>query len=381
MEKIFWFFIGLTGFIYFGYPVTIYLLAQLFGKEPQRGGIAPLVSLIIAAHDEERIIAKKVKNTLELDYPADKLEIIFALDGCKDRTKQILLEFINNRIKILDNPDRAGKVAVLNQAVKQATGEIVLLSDANSIYHPETISKIIRNFADPKVGCVSGRLCYTQTDSTSVGKGENLYWRYETFLKKQESRLGKLLITNGSIQAVRKNIYPYPDPEVADDFSIPLLIQANRYKVIYEPEAVVYEVATQSIKEELEQKIRILAQGFKGVRRLGGTFLSLSPLGIFELLFHKLLRWWVGLYLIFIFLINLTLLNQHFYVISLAVQIVFYGLALIGFLLRQQSKIKIFYIPFYFCLVNFAALIALWRFIRKDQTSFWDKASSTRIEK
>lgn len=351
------------------------------GKEAEKKEITPFVSLIIAAHDEERIIAKKLKNTLGLDYPKDKLEIIFALDACKDKTKEIILEFSDTRIRVFDNPERSGKVDSLNHAAKLANGEIILFSDANSMYQPDTLKKIIRNFADQTVGCVSGRLCYVDADFTSVGKGENLYWKYETFLKKQESRLGKLLITNGSIQAVRKGIYPYPDPEVADDFSVPLLIQAKGYKVIYEPEAVVYEVATQSINEELNQKTRILAQGFKGAIRLSGHFLSLGALGIFELLFHKLLRWWVGLYLIFIFLINLTLLNNPLYFYLFIIQVVFYCLALTGFLLRKISRVKIFYIPFYFCLVNFAALIALWKFMKDDETRIWNKAHSTRMVK
>jgi len=381
MKILFWFFSGLTFFIYFLYPVIIYLIARFTGKEPQQEEITPFVSLIIAVHDEEKVIEKKARNTLALDYPQDKLEIIFSLDGCKDKTREILAGFCNHRTKILENPERLGKVTALNYAVSQAQGEIILFSDANSMYETDTLKKIIRNFADEKVGCVSGRLCYLDADSTSVGKGENLYWKYETFLKKQESRLGKLLVTNGSIQAVRKKIYPYPDPEVADDFSVPLLIQAKGYKIIYEPEAVVYETATQNINEELDQKTRILAQGFKGALRLKNELFGLSPLGIFEILFHKILRWWVGLYLIFIFLLNLTLLNKPLYVILLISQLIFYILALVGFLLRHKSKIKIFYIPFYFCLVNFAALAALWKFIRKDQTHFWDKAHSTRMIK
>ncbi|MCX5699820.1 MAG: glycosyltransferase family 2 protein [Candidatus Omnitrophica bacterium] len=381
MKIIFWFFCGLTFFIYCLYPVIIFLLAKIMGKEARKEEITPFVSLIIAVHDEEKVIKDKVLNALALDYPADKLEIIFALDGCADKTHQILLGFSDSRIIIVNNPQRLGKVAALNKTVPLAKGQIILFSDANSIYETDALKKLIRNFADERVGCVSGRLSYLDTDSTCVGKGENLYWKYETFIKIQESKLGKLLVTNGSIQAVRKHAYPYPDPEVADDFSIPLLIQAKKYKVLYEPEAVAYEIATQNLKEELAQKARILSQGFKGAIRLWKKLLNLSPLGMFELLFHKVLRWGVAFYLILIFLLNIIFIHEPFYLYILILQIAFYSLALIGFLLRHKSKIKIFYVPFYFCLVNFAALIALYKLIRKADTRIWNKAQTTRARR
>jgi cellulose synthase/poly-beta-1,6-N-acetylglucosamine synthase-like glycosyltransferase len=381
METIFWFFVYLTAFIYFGFPAVMYLLAQLFGKEPQKGGIAPFISIIIAAHNEEKVIAEKVENTLKLDYPADKFEIIFALDGCTDATKQILAKYNDPRIKIIDKPEREGKVSTLNKAVPQAKGEILIFSDANSIYDPEAILKLIRNFIDTKVGCVAGRLSYTNANRTSVGQGENLYWKYETFIKMQESRLGKLLITNGSIQAVRSNAYPYPNPAAADDFCIPLLIQSKGFKVLYEPQAVAYEVATQDLKEEFNQKVRIVSQGFKGIKCLGAQLFGLNPLGIFELLFHKFLRWGVAYYLALILLFNLALTGQPVYLYLLILQIIFYLLALTGYLLRDKSRIKIFYIPFYFCLVNFAAVIALYEFLCNRNTATWDKAHTTRVGK
>jgi len=381
IKIIFWFFIGLSFFIYFLYPVVIFLIAKIIGKEPKKEDITPFVSLVISVHNEEKVIREKAINSLSLNYPKDKLEIIFALDGCIDKTQEILSSFSDSRIKIVDNQERMGKVANLNRTVPLAKGEIILFSDANSIFEPDTLRKLISNFADSKVGCVSGRLSYIDTDSTSVGKGENLYWRYETFLKKQESKLGKLLVTNGSIQAVRKDVYPYPVSEVADDFSIPLLIQAKGYKVLYEPDAVVYEIATQSLKEELSQKVRILSQGFKGAIHLWKDLLTLSSLGIFEVLFHKVLRWGVAFYLVLIFLLNIILIKEPVYFYFLNLQIIFYLFALIGFMFRRKSKIKIFYIPFYFCLVNFASLIALFRFINNEETRMWDKAHSTRGRK
>lgn len=373
--------LGLVFFIYFIFPVIIFLIAKLFGKEAKKDEITPSVSLIIPMHNEEKVVKEKIENILALDYPKEKLEVIFALDNCTDRTRDRLLEYKDNRIKVIDHPQRAGKVATMNRAVPQAKGEIVVFSDANTMHAPDSLRKLLRNFSDSKVGCACGRLSYTDADSTSVGKGENLYWEYETFIKRQESKLGKLLITNGSIQAVRREIYPFPDPEVADDFSIPILVQAKGYKVLYEPGAVVYEVATQSLKEEFNQKIRIVAQGFKGIVRLEGYLLKLGPLGLSELVFHKILRWCVFIFLIGIFLTNTLLTSEKFFFNLFILQIVFYAFALIGFLLRRNSKLKVFYIPFYFCLVNFASLVALYRFLKGEQTRMWDKAHSTRSKR
>ncbi len=381
MKILFWFFLGLISFIYFLFPVLIFLTAKLRGKQAQKNKITPLISLIIPLHNEEKVIRKKIENSLFLDYPQDKLEIMFALDGCTDKTKEILSGYDDNRIRILEIRERVGKVTALNKAVTQAKGEILVFSDANSMHQSDTLKNLVRNFSDEKVGCVCGKLSYLEADRTFVGKGENLYWRYEHFIKSQESRLGRLLITNGSIQAVRKEAYPYPDPEIADDFSVPLLIQAKGYKILYEPEAVVYEVATQSLKEEFKQKVRIVSQGIKGAIKLKRELLTLDPVSIFELLFHKTLRWFVPFFLAVIFLLNSMLIKEKLYFYIFSLQVMFYIFAFVGFFLRHQSKIKLFYIPFYFCLVNFASLVAVFRLFNGEETRMWEKAYTTRNNK
>lgn len=377
-EVIFWVSFGVMAFIYFVYPIFICFLAKTFGKKPRKDDEARLVSLIIPFYNEEDVIKEKLQNLLYIDYPKDKLEIICALDGCTDRTKEFILAFNDPRVRVLDYKERMGKVATLNRAVKEAKGEILFFSDANTIHRNNTLVELVRSFADEKVGCVCGKLSYTTADKTAVSKGENLYWKYENFIKRYESKLGKLLITNGSIQAVRKELYPFPDPEVADDFSIPILILAKGYKVVYEPKAVVFEIATQSVKEEFNQKVRIVTQGFKAAVRLFPALLKLGPLGLFEFIFHKLLRWCIAFFLVTLFLSNSLLLDKEFYFSIFVFQIIFYALAIFGFLLRHKRKIKIFYIPFYFCLVNFAAMVALFRSLRGRQTRMWEKAQTTR---
>ncbi len=378
MKIVFWVFTGLVLFIYFGYPLVVFIIAKMSKYMLVKGKDTPSISVIIPMHNEERVVKEKVDNLLSLNYPEDRMEILFVLDGCTDRTKERILEYKNTRIKIFDNAERGGKVAALNNAVTHTSGEILVFTDANSIHEKDALRKLVRNFADESVGCVSGKLVYTSADRTMIGKGENLYWKYEDFIKKQESRLGRLLVTSGSIQAVRREVYPFPDPEVADDFSIPLLIQAQGHKVLYEPDAIVYEIATQSLVEEFDQKVRIVAQGMKGFARLWRSLLGLGPAGIFELLFHKVFRWWVGFYLIIIYFANLVLWDYGFYSDLFILQTIFYMLAIGGFLLRHKTKIKILYIPFYFCLINFSTLAAAYKFFRGEQTRTWDKAHSTR---
>ena len=382
MKIVFWFFTGLVFFIYFLYPVIIFLIAGIKGKKDlsHQEHENPFVSIIVPMHNEENVAKEKAENLLSLDYPKDRLELIFVLDGCTDRTKEYLSAYQDKGVRIIDNTQRGGKVAALNHAVLFAKGEIIVFTDANSMHKQDSIRMLTRHFAHKMTGCVAGKLVYTSADNTVIGKGENLYWRYEDFLKRQESRLGRLLITNGSIQAIRKDIYPFPDPEIADDFSIPLMIQAKGYKVLYEPEAIVYEKATQSLKEEFEQKVRIVSQGIKGFIRLFPVLLKLGPLGIFELLFHKVLRWEVGIYLIIIYLANIALWGNGLYSIFLCLQTFFYILALTGFFLRHKIKMKLFYIPFYFCMVNFSTIPALFRVMRGIDTHVWEKADSTRLQ-
>ncbi|MEK6715264.1 MAG: glycosyltransferase family 2 protein [Candidatus Omnitrophota bacterium] len=381
IKVLFWSNIGLMLFMYFIYPIAIFIIARIMGKEPQKEEITPFLSLIIPMHNEEQVARQKIENILSLEYPKEQLEIIFALDNCTDKTQEIISQYRDQRIKIFDSKERLGKVAAMNEAVPLARGEIIIFSDANSMNQTDTIKKIVRNFADKSVGCVSGRLCYIDADTNAIGKGENLYWKYETFIKNQESRLGKLLITNGSIQAIRKELYPYPDPEIADDFSIPLLVQAKGYKVLYEPEAIVSELATQNIKEEFQQKVRIVSQGLKGAIKLRKDLLKLSPLGLFELMFHKVLRWFGPFFMLTIFLSNLALIRQLLYFYLFLAQAIFYLFSLIGFLLRNSSRINFFYIPFYFNMINFASLAACYHFLKSGETRIWDKADSTRANK
>lgn len=376
-EFSFWFILILIILSYFGYPLILTLLVYIKKRPHRKEEIAPFVTLLIPAHNEEEVIQEKIENSLSLDYPKDKLEILLILDGCTDRTKQIAEGYIERGIEIIEQKPRRGKMAALNLAVPQAKGGIVVFTDANSMYQKDAIRKLVRNFADEKIGCVCGELKYIS--ESSVGEGENLYWKYEKYLKTKESQLQSLLVVNGSIYAIRKKLYEPVEETLADDFVNPMRIARQGYGLVYEPEAITIERAAESTKEEFARKVRITSQGLKASFAICGTILSSGLLRIFQFIFHKFIRWFVLLFLIIIFIANLFLLSRWFYVFALFGQILFYSFALIGYLLqRKKLKIKIFNIPFYFCMVNLASLIGVFRFLTGSIKGTWEKAQTTR---
>src|SRR6516165_901545 len=225
MAIVFWAFFGLLFYSYIVFSVLIWLLAKWFGRQngqPQISSNPPSISLLIAAYNEEAVIEKRIQNALAMDYPPDKLEIVVASDGSSDATSDIVRNYAGRGVKLLDFSDRRGKAAVLNSAIGELNGAIVLLSDANTLIDPCAAQKLVRWFQDPKVGMVCGRLVLT--DSHTGKNTDGLYWQYETFLKQCEGRLGALLGANGAIYAIRKELYsPIPNDTIIDDFVIPLL--------------------------------------------------------------------------------------------------------------------------------------------------------------
>jgi len=333
--------------------------------------------LLIPAYNEEKIIRQKLENALALDYPIDKLEVLLILDGCTDRTKEIAGKFTDRRIRIIEQIPRRGKVSGLNLAVPQARGEILVFTDANSIYKKDAIKMLVRNFADERIGCVCGRLQYI--NKSVVGKGENLYWSYERFIKTKESQLRALFVVNGSIYAIRKKLYKPVEETLADDFVTPMRIAKEGLGLVYEPEAVTLERTAESAREGLNQKIRIISQGIKASFAMIETIFSSGPLRVFQFLFHKFIRWLAPLFLILIVISNLLLLGNLFYRIIFFCQILFYLFALIGYFLQEKKIfVLIFNVPFYFCFVNFASLIALIRFSTGRIKGTWEKAETTR---
>jgi len=374
---LFWFSIAAIASAYFGYPAFLFLASFFLNKPYVKKDIEPSVSLIIPAHNEEKVIADKLNNALSLEYPKDKLEIVMILDGCTDKTKEIAQRFGDSRIRIIEQTPRKGKMAALNLAVSRANGEVIVFTDANSMYEKDAVKKLVGNFADEKIGCVCGELKYR--NESLVGEGEDLYWKYEKFIKTKESQLRSLLVVNGSIYAIRKELFEPVGETLADDFAVPMVIFKKGYGLVYEPEAITLEKTAGSTKEGINQKARIIAQGLKASFAIGAVILSSGPLRLLQFLFHKFVRWFVPLFLVIIFVTNILLADMAFYRVAFIAQLLFYSFALIGYLLEEKNiKIKIFKVPFYFCVVNLASAIGVLRFLTGGIKGTWEKAETTR---
>ena len=351
------------------------ILSKLRPVAPlQKADIAPPVSLIIAAYNEEKVIGQKIENSLWLDYPRAKLEIIVASDGSMDGTNEIVRTFTDQGIKLVALNPNQGKSSAQNKAVTEARAEIILFTDADLVLRTDTLNKINRNFADQSVGCVVGKIAYLNEDDTSVSEGEGVYWRYELLLRENESELGNFAMGSG-IMAIRRSLFQSIDPNVGEDFVLPMQTSMASHRVVYESEAIAETILYQTKpKDMLRSKVRVISKDLRGLflcRSILNPFRY--PLYAWGLISHKLLRWLVPYFLIIIFTTNLVLLGHPFYNLSLALQIAFYVLALAGYLWQKKGKPPpILGIPFSFCLVNGAALVGVARFVTGKTSGQWE---------
>jgi cellulose synthase/poly-beta-1,6-N-acetylglucosamine synthase-like glycosyltransferase len=371
---LFWISVFMVAYPYVVYPAVLWLLA--FWRRPRRYADPagwPDATLIICAYNEAKVIGGKLDNSLALDYPADKLEILVISDCSDDGTDDIAASFAERGVRLHRVSERGGKTAAQNAAVRLARGGFLVFSDANSLYDPGALKALMRPFTDPKVGCVCGELHYTNPNEAGAAKGEGVYWRYEQLLKRGESRLSSLVGANGSIYAMRYELFDELGPNIISDFIMPIRIWRKRYKVVYAPQAVAYESSGESFSVEFRRRTRIIARSLYGLWSEVG---ALNPLRYgffsFQLLSHKLLRWLAPLFLILAFVTNGLLVAHEPYGIFFAAQAVFYALALVGNLAPGSlGRIGLFYIPAYFCAINFGALVGLWRFVSGERFKVW----------
>ncbi|OGL42056.1 MAG: hypothetical protein A2042_06620 [Candidatus Schekmanbacteria bacterium GWA2_38_11] len=338
----------------------------------------PFVTLLIPVHNEERVIRRKIENTLALDYPKGKLEIIIASDASNDKTDSIIKGYEMEGIIFYREEERSGKNVIINNSIPKIKGELIVFSDANSIYKPDAIKNLVKNFQDPKVGCVCGKLIYVNDKGSLVGKGESLYFKYESMLKNLESNFGVVVTGNGAIYAIRRDLlFPLPN-EVPNDFAHPIEVRAKGFKVVYEPSAIAEEKATSSIKDEFKRRVRIVVRSFSAFIYYQKKYNILKSRNSFFFISHKLLRWFVFPLMIMIFSINFFL-TGYFYQFFFKIQLLFYMSALIGWVFQEiKIKIKIFYIPFYFCLINLAGTVGLYKYFIGKRETIWEAAESTR---
>jgi poly-beta-1,6-N-acetyl-D-glucosamine synthase len=375
MLIIFFFSLSVLMYTFLGYPVILSILSALFGKMVDKKEFYPHVSLVISAYNEEKVIKQKIENSLDLDYPHEKLEIIVASEST-DETNTIVRKFDENGVILYAYEKREGKRATLYRTVPLAKGEIIVFSDANAMYKYDAIKKITRNFFDKRIGCVSGKLQYLNPEESSIGEGESSYWEFEFVLKKMLSKLFSLGGgVNGSIFAIRKALYNPIDKYRGDDFEISCRVELGGYGSVLEPEAISYEESSENSRQEFDRKVRLATWNFKSsVILLTEALQKVKLLTGFILFSHRLMRYTTPLWLISIFISNVFLLN-NILVYILYLQLTFYLLAFSGFLIERINKKvnSLFLIPFYFCMVNYAAFLALIKNAFGKSEMFWEK--------
>src|SRR5215468_9142526 len=339
-KALFWLSLALILYVYVGYPVLLFALGSMRDRfarrRPRPRSVRfPRVSLIVSAYNEEDVIREKIVNSLALEYPRERLEIIVASDGSADRTAAIAAEYAREGIRLRHFPTRRGKNATLNDVVPQARGDIIVFTDANGKYQPDALTRLVQHFGDPKVGCVCGELIYLSADDNVVAKGYNVYWRYDQQLKRLESRLACLLGANGSIFAIRKKLYQPLAGFVSNDMVLPIQVAARGYDVVYEPGAISREAGSKDAAEELGRRSRIVGRGILGVRVvLPDVLRGRRWLLLWELLSRKFLRYCTPVFLAGLAVSNLFLLTG-LYRWTLAAQALFYGSALVSMALRR----------------------------------------------
>ena len=374
---VFWSMVGLLVYVYAGYPCLVFVLARLRPRPVRKGPELPTVSFIIAAYNEEASIAAKLRNTLALDYPAEKLEIIVASDGSTDRTDAIVRETFGDRVTLLA-AGRQGKTIAQNRAVAEvATGEIIVFSDATTVYRPPSLRALVANFADPEVGLVTGSVIHGQEVNAAVVRGRAAYWSYESFLRRHESRFHSILGAAGCCHALRRGLYTPLAPDLIGDVVQTVKVVQQGYRAVVEDDAVVYEPAeSTTIREELERRARVIARGLRGKWYLRDFFNPLRhPWFCLQVLSHRLLRWSVPLFLILLFVANAILLDRPLFRAVFAAQLAFYGLAALGWALeRRQLSPPGLTVPFYFCVINLAPLLAVRSLLRGERKATWETA-------
>jgi cellulose synthase/poly-beta-1,6-N-acetylglucosamine synthase-like glycosyltransferase len=380
-QMIFWICVALLAYIYVGYPLLVYLVGVLFPKKVAVGPFEPKVTILITAFNEEASIRNKLENTLQIEYPREKTEVIVASDGSTDRTDEIVKSFSDRGVRLFRQEGRVGKTETQNNAVKAATGEIILFSDATTTYQKDVFDTILPSFADPKVGCVAGRLVYVDDENTSVGHGLMSYWSYETFLKTAESRATSLIGASGCLYAVRRSAYEPMYPEACSDFLICMSIYRKGLRSVFAPEAVCYEVTNKRAGHELRMRVRVIAQTFTDLWRNRDM---LNPLksgfyGI-QLFSHKLMRYSVPFVLVTLFATSAVLsVKTPFFAGILIIQIAFYLLALGGWLVESTGRhLGLVAIPFYFVLANLASAVAFYKFVRGETYTRWEPIRNSR---
>ena len=386
---LFWVCVLLIGYVYVGYPLILALLARLRRQATDYPMITPQVSFLIAAYNEQNVIATKLGNTLALDYPKECLQVVVAADGSDDHTAQIVEIFAERGVELSYDYHRRGKMAAINRALPRLKHEIIVFSDANNLYAPDALIELVKPFSDPKVGAVTGSK-NIMDDPDAHAKADGLYWRYESAIKKYETALGSCTGAAGEILAIRRSLYqPPPDHVINDDFFIGMGVLRQGYRLVYVPTAHSYERSSLTEQDEAVRRARIVAGRYQAMLMSGSVLPWRSPLLIWQVISHKFMRPLVPFLMIIAFLATLAAcvwplvatklgwlyLAPPYNILFLAGEILICILAIVGSSLKDKGLLgKILYLPTFLVNSNLAALLGLYSFFTGKQTSLWRRA-------
>jgi cellulose synthase/poly-beta-1,6-N-acetylglucosamine synthase-like glycosyltransferase len=368
-------------YTYIGYPALVFVLSRLFRRDIRMANFTPRVSVIIAARNEEQNIAAKLANTLALEYPNDRMEIIVASDCSMDQTDAIVRSFADRGVILHRQSVRHGKTAAQNHAVHLCSGDILVFSDATTRLSPNAVKRIVRGFADPDVGCVAGQLVYADPEDSAVGHGCRSYWNWEKQIKQSESLLGSLIGVSGCFYAVRRTCYPRLSEDMIDDFVIGTEIYLQGLRTVYDPEALAMEYTHRHAIEEFRMRLRVIEQSMNALRRYRRLLSGNWNMFRFQLLSHKWLRYLAPCFLVTAYFSSLLLVNHGaLYTASFVGMTLLYLSALAGWRMdRLHHRIGPLVFPYYFVLANVASMVALVKFLRGDSSKIWEPVRE-RIE-
>lgn len=389
LEIIFWTGFFVVFYAYLGYGIVLWGLVHLKRlvarpSQPSNAPPLPEVTFIVCAYNEEDWIEQKIANSLALDYPPERIHFCFVTDGSDDRTPDLVRNFPyppGTHWILLHQPQRQGKIAAFQRAMRQVTTPIVVSTDANTLVNREAVFHIVSHFADPRVGAVAGEKRISTAEKADAGSaGEGIYWQYESLLKKWDSELWSVVGAAGELFAFCTDVYEHvPTDTLVEDFYLTMRIAQKGYRVRYEPDAYAAETSSASVAEELKRKVRIAAGGLQAVVRLA-SLLNIFRYGTltFQYVSHRVLRWTLApFFLPVLLIVNILLAVQgsFFYQIILWVQIIFYTSALAGYVFEKRKlKVKAFFVPYYFCVMNYSMYAGFVRLVRGRQSVLWERA-------
>lgn len=389
LELFFWLNILIVAYTYLGYGLILLILNLLFFKKNQSTKTEnPEVSILIAAYNEEDWIVEKINNTLSLDYPAELLKVIVITDGSTDGTFQKAKSCsvpAGISFEVYHQPERKGKLAAIERIMPLVKTPVTIFTDANTTLNRQAIRQLVCHYNNPKIGAVAGekRVSSANKDEASSA-GEGIYWKYESLLKRWDANLYSAVGAAGELFSIRTALYEsIPADTLIEDFYLTMTVLRKGYRIAYAADAYASEGASASVGEELKRKIRIAAGGIQASWRLR-DLLNPFRYGVFswQFLSHKVLRWTLApLALPIVFLLNLLLAfsMKPWYISLFILQILFYLLALLGWIFeKKQIKIKAFFIPYYFCVMNFSVFMGFARLLKNQQTVLWEKAERKR---